>query len=315
MFRFKRNFSIRESSSRLSSASPSKLESSPNKRIRLSSTRLSNCLFQNDEKSTLLQQSFTISSSVSEAKEKTLFAGKLETPPPTPIAPLAPITPSTTIEKIESKIENLKQKNSELRGEMMDLDRQIEAKFQSIKTKREQVAEARTKRFVVEDYIAISFKGQLVIRDLLNVIYNPGNQLANKASTIFEEAKRNHAKKFEKMVFELGNLMETSQAAAQQKVKQLTHDIALHERTLMTIECDKRQELSQTVESDPSTNKVVEENLENDDDCCVILDSEGVENEVEVREEEEDDEKTDISSQNNDEEERSFTPCQAQRPE
>lgn len=287
MFHFKRNFSLRES--------PSKplTSSSPLKRIRLSST-----ILQSDEQSTILQ----LSSSLSDFKSRNLFTEKPETPPPTPSPP---------IERVETKIEKLKKKNDDLTNELGLLDEEIEAKFLSLKAKRETLVESKNKHFVVEDYIAAATRGQCVVRNLLNEIYNPGQELAMRVERIFEEAKKGHAKKFEKMYFELSNRMETTQNAINNKKKQLVHDLDLQKRTLMTIE--SRQSChNPNSNSDKTTLQPIEEKSENDDDC-VILESSVVQD-VEATEDQ-DDEKTDISSQKDDEEDTSFTPCQAQRLE
>lgn len=319
MFNFKkRSLSVRESPSRLSSISPVKVEPSPIKRIRLSNIRPLNSTLLADERSTIFQQTYnTITcSSLVEPKEKSsTVALRLDTPPLTPI------------DKIESKIEVVKRKNSELTGELKDLDQKIVEKFISIKLKREQIIELKSKHMVIEDFVDIAGKCQKDLRNLLNEIYYPGIDLAKNASSIFEEAKRNHEKKYEKMVFELDSLMEKSQSAAQNKIKQLTHEIALHQRTLFTIEVSKRHELSQMNDPEPQSRSEPKERPTADDDDCVIIDSgaamDGVETPRQTGPEPsepgtceyDDDEKTDISSHKDEEEEeeRSFTQCQAQK--
>lgn len=322
MFKFKRNFSVRESPIRLTSSSPMKIEASPIKRIRLSSTRLSNSLMQIDDRApSIFQQSNFIASRLSEARELNLVVDKIETPPATPIAP------NEKFEKFESKVDRLNRENAELEVELREMDQIIEKKYQSIREKKEKIADNRSKRFIVDDYTEIAIRSQLVVRNLLNEIYNPGKELADRASALFEEAKRNHAKKFEKFAFELTNLMETTRANIQQKAKQINHDIALHERTLMTIE-SKANGLNLTEEPEleaggegepepqtkPMSQSAIEEKTDNLDDDCVIIDAGTVASGLEPAEDD-DDERTDISSQKEEEEERSFTPCQAQRPE
>lgn len=281
MFRTKRNFSLRESPSRLS---PSLSNGTPCKRLRLNSTPL-------------------VTETPEKCNKETLES--IETPPPTPAI------------KSESKIQALVRVKTDLEKEQRDYEEQIESIMNEIKAVREKTLILESKRYVVDDKIEIAKRSQVAVRDLLNEIYNPGNEIAQQASTLLEELVKNHSKKFDKISFELTNHLESSKAACSKKISELSHQIDLHQRTLITLEGVPSHTTKETIEiidtSDAlipdgdrdSPTKQAEEVVKTED--CITIESQESQDQVTNDVVLEDDEETDI------EEERAFTPCQAQK--
>lgn len=236
---------------------------------------------------------------------------------PIPVAVSTPPPAKKSKLSIDEK-ENLLIEISKLKGE-------IERKFAALKDVKEKTVELKAKRRALDDYMEIAARGQYEVRNLLNEIFNPGSELATRAAHLIDEAKRRHQHKLEKLVFEMTNILETSQEAIVKKMKLFDHEIELNQRTLLTIECQKRQKLSQTV-----------------DDDCIIIESQAkpatptpavtpnrattpnpaatpsaAETQTQSQSTTQDSSATETAATPTREEEieRSFTPCQAQRPE
>lgn len=311
MFNFKRNLSIRESPVEKSYAE------SPVKRIRISAPI------------ERIERSDATTNLNSTSNLTTSFAS--------PSPPLTPAPPKVEV----SLIETLLRRKQELHDKSSALDEQLEKKFNVVKELREKINSGDTKRFVLEDFLSMASNSQIEVRNLLNEIYNPGQDKAKKAESMIAEARQHHARAFEKMTFDMNRLMEAAEVEIERKMKSLTHIIEINRRTIAS--CKEREKSMPTPEPKVEIETIKERYKKDDpdDDDCIILDenqdrSLDVTNEVEVRSQNRveqqdvnvssvtenhsqataDDEQTDIDEpkENEEEEERSFTPCQAQRP-
>lgn len=335
MFRLgKRNFSLRDSPGKLSSISSSpKLQASPLKRLKLNnscqltSTFLRDSLIEEDEEVHVEQSKQIIKSpEKSIILQENSVSASIETPPPTPEA------------KTESKIEILTRQKAKLLEETKELDAKLEDKFQEVTMIRSEIADIGAQKLVYEDYVEIVNKGQVQARDILNQIYYPGNELANMAASFAEELRLKHQRKLDKLELELNSLIERAQKAIEEKKNSLEHEINLHERTLMTKENEKQIEVKNELAAETANDSEISCNNDQtdgwdrgDNEDCVILEVHNSDI-ISVKSNEEsinvqstdisgtkmgndsDDDDTDIED-NQDEEARSFTPCQAQRPE
>lgn len=211
---------------------------------------------------------------IADIQPKHAIPDRLDTPPTTPI-------------ETESRSNSFDKQKVELEIELKNLDDKIEITFNSIKAKRENVIVLRSKRYLVEDYLEIATRSQVEVRNLLNNIYNPGLELAKRANVLIDETRRSHKDKLEKMTFELNQIVENAQSWIKKKLKQLDHETELHQRTLMTIECQKKHHLDQIREKaremvkpepvvekdkDDSTISLNKSGNQGDDDCVIIED-------------------------------------------
>lgn len=398
MFKFKRNFTFREPSVARTpnTGSLQRNEESPFKRIKLSSIRSMTPLPDPPEEKTIINNGVnnggnvffsmgnsklnlvpthlkTIDTSIqsrsstpigaTEASiiddKKIVHECKLDatlnqsvslTPPPSPI------------DRFRYQLDILNREKANLQVVVHGLREQVEVKFNEVVETRKKIIDTKSKRIVLNDLMEIANNGQCEVRNMLNEIFNPGTELAERANVLMEETKRNHKTKLEKVRFELMNLFDSTRAAIERKEKELIHQIELNERTLMTLNDpeksmtpdhdaelgilrpisprqEQHQKQPERKTESPKTVSTEEINCHDDqtedvDEDCVILDDTITQNvagtpqsptvaDVEVpraitnqsettqscdtEEDEEDDDGTDV-------EERSFTPCQAQRP-
>lgn len=312
MFQYKKSFNFKEPSlARAPSSTAIKAQDcSPFKRIKLSEFRAQTPILKPESPALV--------------KPETPPLLKPETPP---------LTPNN---KFRSLIDDLEEQKEALCRIVDNLKEQVETRFNQVLETREKIIDLQSKRSLVESYIEIATHSQCEVRNLLNRIYNPGNQLADRAKLMISETRRGHQKKLEKMRFEQNHSYEAAKAAIERKEKELLHDIELNERTLLTINhqaetMDEAQspidESTKMAESSPSPEL---HDKEMDEDCVIIedaMDQSAMESMVDDQTSqtskdhskanmnqsettqtcESDDEQTDID-------ERSFTPCQAQRP-
>lgn len=359
MFKFKRNFAsninslgspTRVQASRLTArleGSPLAL-ASPTKRIRLDSPqRLSrldsprrNKLADDDR--LLLQQPVVVAptsfaSPIHQSTKHQLLDllnspqaitaskqsdGPVETPPATP----------------ETQLPNKEAIKEELQAELDKLTQQVDAKFAQIRDHVAKKTESGHKKLIVEDHIAMAVKAQCDVRALCNEIFNPGVEMASRCTTLLEDAKRNHASKFEKFAYDMTERLDATEITIRRKKDQLKHEIELYERTLVTLreeqekrDKDAQEATEQLVEgvaakaSAPRREELVtieeetekEESVKGDsgqgdgsdtEECIIVEDEKDSDNDG-------DDDKTDIEEVvDEDNPERPFTPCQAQRP-
>lgn len=148
------------------------------------------------------------------------------------------LTPKSD-EKFEYPI--VTNRTEELERESKELDSLIQTKFEAVKTIRESILDLQAKRYLVKDYLDVANKGHSDVRDLLNEIYNSGQELAKRAAIFTDEARRWHQKKFERIEFELSEKIEAKKIEVRDQMQQVTHEIELHQRTLRTLECQKEQ--------------------------------------------------------------------------
>lgn len=261
--------------------------------------------------------------------------------------------------KHESKVDLARKRKEELLAERKSLDEQIEARLNSIRELREKIVKLGICCAQVENRLEDATKIQNLVRDLLNAIYHPGRELSEKATVLIEDSRLGHKKRFEKFKFDVTNYLDGLDVGLNERQKQLEHEIELHKRTLVTLECqEKRQRdleiqhksrevglktIPENVDEDLETDECLG-TVKTDDDCVVIgtrnLDEKsdasdpaeevdiplvgkapnethGSEATITCPDEDEDvdeDEQTEVDMNVEDDEERSFTPCQAQRP-
>lgn len=340
----KRNFSLRDSpNNKLSSLSPRpRLTSdSPAKRLKfgdanqlLSSTLLSetkivdegraesingetNHLF--DRSSSFINEKSTIEQEVSTSKVA------VDSPSPAPSL------------KVTSKLEILTKQQLSLTEESDKLDAQIEAKQKALDECQREINLLRASRFKYEDISAMITRGQNEIRDHLNQIFGPGNEMAQKFEPLFQELASRHSSKRERFTLEWNCLIDQVKSVIAKREEDLKHEMELHQRTLI-----HQQHLSKVQEEaaasaneqekktpGPDNSAAAANTREENHDLeeCIIIDNSDdairVDHEETVAEQsaeivefkqEQDDDDTDVEETNG-EDGRSFTPCQAQRAE
>lgn len=236
--RLKRNFNIFDSPSKRSSSRVSILaHSSPLKRVRLSESFLTSTLnhdtdsFCNGDKGSSLQS--RNNSPIKTSASKDTVISKV-TSDPVVIEPLPSV--SAYSENCESKITHLHREGERLEQESEQLDAKTSEKFTALKSIRSQIVFLLKERIELEDKIAVANDAQLTLRNLLNSIYNPSQELAKSVKVLIDDCHRGHSAKLEKLTFELNNLLETSLEAIHEQRNQFKHEIELHERTLATIQ-------------------------------------------------------------------------------
>jgi len=235
---------------------------------------------------------------------------RIETPPQTPI------------EKLESRKSVLEHQKFELMKESNELDNTLTTKFNTVKSIREKTIEIKSQQSFVEDLFEVVGWGQCEVRNLLNEMYNPGNELAKRAAILISDVRKSHQKKFEKLLFEIKHHMDTAEEAIRRKADAIKHEKDIRERTLLTLEHQKAMSGGTSNLQQP----VITPNEHNDDDCVIIDKSASSLQELDACKNdspseltvtcgcESDDEQTDIEESTESGEQRSFTPCQAQRP-
>lgn len=245
--------------------------------------------------------------------------------------------------KFKSIFDELDSKKDSLTRSLESLRQQVEEKLNLVVETRGKIVELHSRRLHVDDLIYIANGGQYEVRNQLNQIYNPGNKLGENANILIEEARRNHQTKFEKLKFTMIDNFEKVKAAIDRKEKELLHQIEINERTMITLKHQVDQPIEESacdesmkvVQDDPDDESKENRNtpVRADEDCVIIEDGETIlvndnldmsssktpdEQDMESNKqnnhsettqtyESDDDDKTDIDD-------RSFTPCQAQRP-
>lgn len=220
-------------------------------------------------------------------------------------------------------------------NEMLAAKKQL---IKMIKDHKKNLKDARVERNIIHDQADIAKKSQNTVRNLLNEIFYPAEEVAKVASETIEERRKAHRIEFETFDFEFRDCYEASKEAIAKKMKQLCHEMELHERTVMTLEKAKsisdreHQDIEfikqgiTTLDSGMEVEVVdISKKADDNDDDCIILDGsknmnkdEDIEYKNGINCEEsnnttligDDDDDTDIQG---DEEESSFTPLQAQR--
>lgn len=357
MFKGRRAFSLKQSPLRVNSSSSSRasLDHTPSKRIRLASTFLTSeskednnfdcnalSMLEPIVKTTSVEPTVVelkIQPTNAEICELKANHQTLETPPPTPGF------------KQESKLELLTKERAELENEREELEKSISSKLEEIAAVRGDTIVMESKKTLYDDTLEVARRSQVAVRDLLNEIYNPGQQIAQEAAALFEESKRGSFKRLEKLEFDLKHQFESTRAVIGKKMKEVTHHIELTQRTLLTLECQHGVKQSLAVEKDEemdvqvTENSVIQEKIKSEekgcsplaDDDCIILSDNSVDsarastrgsgqtpdgqplqnggfsgnNSTETNATADEDEETDIEDVKD--EERPFTPCQAQR--
>lgn len=329
MFRIgKRSFSIRESPSKLSSLSPSpcKIQSSPIKRVKLStnSSLISSTFLQESR----IDEDFD---KIQDKAENNEVISRVETPPPSPE------------NKVDSRLEVLTRRCAELEKRKKEMELKLENKFKELEEVHAEIAEQTVKRYKFEDCLEALGRGQAALRNHLNEIYNPGNQLAEQAAVIMEGLRRTHERKYERLALELNDRIDKSKHEISIQFERLNHEIDLHERTLMTImssevknevnpepaldveaksdqEEEQQEEQGEEQEGEQEGEQEEEQDEEQeevDNDDCIIIDNPSdiisINGGESKNKPDETDEDTDIEDDQGDNS-NSFTPRQAQRP-
>jgi hypothetical protein len=340
----KRNFSLRDSpSNNVSSLSPRfRLQSdSPAKRLKfgdgnplLSSTLLNETKIVEESKTGPTKnekdQEFERSSLL--IPEKTLLdqtttcakVSVVETPPPTPDV------------NVISKFEILTKQKISLQKEQERLDKRIDELIQQIDDCQKDIDSMRAAKFKYDDYCTMITRGQNQIRDHLNNIFKPGNELGQRFEPMMQEQWSKQTRKLEKKCLEWNCQLDQARNLITKRMEDLNHEMELHQRTLLHQEHLKKAQENETVESEEvvKEGKIEEGEISvesanicvdgQDTEDCVIIDhvdeernhqEEGVANQQaelsEAKQESDDDTDVEVNS----EEPGSFTPCQAQRPE
>lgn len=342
MFQFKRNFALNgpspgSSASRINQDNqPLALGLSPIKKIRLSSPLLAlrdspMKVRMNDE-----PQTSAIGSPVKPLKLDSELGALSRSILSSPIKEVKVDTPPATPDAQPSKVAI----RDELRDELERLNCQVDYKFNHIKDFVNKKSAFGGKRLFIEDLKEMAHRAQCDVRNLCNEIFNPGVEMAKRCTSLIEESKRNHSNKYEKLSFDLTERMDATEITIRRKREELNHELQLYERTLATIEAQRVQkEEAAERESAMDQNgngqeereqecEVVEVIEQNEVDVISIKDgsndvesgreadaaSDETDIDEEVVMENADEDKTEIDSNNDEPVERSFTPCQAQRP-
>lgn len=360
MFRLgKRNFSLKDSPSKLSSlgsvSSLTRLQaSSPAKKVKLSDNiqLMSSTLLQEtrlgDHKDRLnleidvtknsnLDLSVTdLSHNLVDFAEGTSFQAPattsipttVETPPPTP--------------DVESQLDILRNAKEKLYAENKELKNKLEELSSKVIDLRTATLEFKSSRLAMDNLHEIVSKGHNDIRDQLNQIYNPGQELAQLVGSLVKELRAKQERKFEKKSLELNCRIDQTLSAIRSRKETYIHEIELHMRTLVhqksEILADQESEnnisevqAEHSVSENQGTNETTEaekNDEDGDNEDCVILDEcdatsnrnddDAMSNELSKSTEniqvtcDDDDEQTDVE-ENSTEASRPFTPCQAQR--
>ena len=343
----KRNFSLRDSPDKLLlvSSSPRQAicQQSPVKRLKIVNTShiLSSTLLEDvrvdEEPPVLVEPGRAFGGAEREMATPlngttTTVSATAETPPPTPDT------------KPKSRFELLSERKSKLEQQSKELDSQLDSKLLEILSMREKISQIHIRRLTYHDYLDVANKGQNEMRDLLNEIFNPGNELAKQAERITSELQLKHMRRFDKLELDLNSLIDRTKKAIEDEIISKLHEIDLHQRTLTTREQQNQsvveisvqsQELEQKAEMESGEanvsdreNGVDKDAQYGDEEDCVILDASGdnsvsndeesaIANSTNMSEERtthSDEDDTDIEESLKDDA-RSFTPCQAQRPQ
>lgn len=323
MFKFKKNFTV--TSSRLNSCSPVgkirfenlplALSHSPAKKLRFNVPEVA----FNSPKKVRIDINPTIFSSPpekqtiqDEATAQPKEEIRVETPPASPEVPI----------KTDLMIRD------DLRAEVKKLDDQIEEEIRNLRDLMDKKAENERQRLIIDDYKQMAIKAQHDVRGICNEIYNPGVEMAAMCCTLIEESKRNHVIKFEKLAFEITERLEATEIAIRRKKEELTHELKLHERTLITVQQDREEQERRDREAKETTDQLVEDvsAKEGSEQADLANPGEGSEagsektdnpdgdDTINLDDDENDPERTDAESGDEAIPELSFTPCQAQRP-
>lgn len=297
MFKFKRNFSIRESPTKRSSGSPVKFSTTvPTSPIKFVDDTLKPRSLLNSIASNGPEKTITIgeTSPLRIASRRTCTPEILGTNGYTsPIKPIANGVShqlestfpndgllSDSISEFDMDFEisapnkkrmklSMDQIKAQKEAKLLELNEQVENKKNSIFDTMKKTNEIREKRSVIEDYLNIVTQSQLQVRNHLNRMYNPGREIAECAKELITEKRQAHDKKLEALTFELTELLESSHIALERKAKQLSHEIELHERTLYTLESrqlaenmhkKKLQQEEEQQQGEPENDKNVSDN-------------------------------------------------------
>lgn len=194
----------------------------------------------------------------------------------------------------QDEILELKRNKLELISQLEMLQKQVDSRFETVATLRKSIVRTKMRRNQLDDYRDIASKCQVEVRNILNQIYNPGEQVALQVRPLIEERRKDHAQKFEKLSFEMNQLIETTREAIRKKMESLKHENELHQRTIMTLGYQKIAEEEKKLEkdlkdreergkieqsADNETDKVSTDALETADgackaseDDCIIID-------------------------------------------
>lgn len=159
----------------------------------------------------------------------------------------------------------------DLLKEIQNLDQLISLQYVAIEEIQGKILDLEARQYTIDDLISIASQGQNEVRNLLNQIYNPGNEMARRAEMLIDETKKAHEKKIQKTSFELNHLIESSHSTIKKKITELEHELELHERTLITVEMQKKLEekVADTIQEDgenANTDKDKEGEREKDED-------------------------------------------------
>lgn len=202
------------------------------------------------------------------------------------------------IDKFESKIDQTKRENEKLKADITKLNESLDNLCERIsRPNRQSVNQTTIYKVMISDC-------QLEVRTLLNEIYHPGRERAQKLSELIEKCHKSHSNKYERLSHEFEMIIETVAEAVKNKRDSLLHEIDMHRRTLLSFEETKADEEAKPVEDEicPEDNKLVEEDKPSND--------EGMESDSTSI-----DECTEVTAIDETRDDGSFTQCQAQRAE
>lgn len=147
----------------------------------------------------------------------------------------------------ESRETILKVKREALQSQMNQLTKDIEDKYSKWVGLRKKLLEYKTRRLAFEDYVDIANQGQNQIRHHLNNVYNPGQQLAEKANEIVTDVRKSHQTKLEKIKFEKSKLFSLIFSAMDKKEQELIHQKEFNLRTLEHYKVQEEERRNQEV--------------------------------------------------------------------
>lgn len=205
---------------------------------------------------------------------------------PSAATPGAACVSGSHLDRFRAEKLSLNQKKLDLELELKSLHESVKNKFKIVSQLRKEIVAIRLRRSRLDDYLDLASKSQNEIRNLLNEIYNPGNQTAVQAQSVIQERRKEHSKKFDSLSFEMNQMIEIAKETIRRKMESLKHENELHQRTILTLGYQKQAEeleRREREEREKSEQRTVSEYGEDqsestsekasrqaDDDCIII---------------------------------------------
>lgn len=139
--------------------------------------------------------------------------------------------------KMESYIERLKKEKRIHHQYLEGLKEKVDFKMRELAKIKLECQEIHMQNLAVTDHTRAIYRCQTEIRSLLNDIHEPSQRISQSAEELALKAKLQHEKRLAKLKVELDHKLASFGQAIENKIKNLTHEKQLHERTILTIKC------------------------------------------------------------------------------